>query len=116
MILKNDVRDDGTNDADLYSLIVQFKTKSNYPVNFNADKFAVYSYITSPGYLKNPNHKRDLKLYLEMYPEAEDDKKIQQALKAKSPEEKEIATSSIKKISNIDTQNSSLHHVKDERG
>jgi Xaa-Pro aminopeptidase len=101
---KNDVRDSKRNEADLYSLMVQFKTKANYPVNYNSDKYAIYAFITSPGYLENPKHKNVLERYLEYYPEAKGDIKIEEALAAVTVEEKKIIAASIQNESNLDTQ------------
>lgn len=43
----NDVRDDASNDADLYSLIETFKAKANFPPDFSASRTSIYRYITT---------------------------------------------------------------------
>ena len=52
--LPSDVRDAPGDEADLYSLLLQFKNKVDYPVDFNADKYKMYDYIKSEEFLKNP--------------------------------------------------------------
>ena len=44
---ENDVRDDASNDADLYSLIKTFKIKANFPQDFSASRTSLYRYITT---------------------------------------------------------------------
>ena len=44
---ENDVRDDASAVADLYSLIETFKTKANYPQDFYAKRTSLYRYITT---------------------------------------------------------------------
>ena len=44
---ENDVRDDASNDADLYSLIETFKIKAKYPQDFSARRSSLYRYITT---------------------------------------------------------------------
>ena len=44
---ENDVRDDASNDADLYSLIETFKDKANFPPDFSASRTSLYRYITT---------------------------------------------------------------------
>ena len=44
---ENDVRDDASAVADLYSLIEAFKTKANYPQDFYAKRTSLYRYITT---------------------------------------------------------------------
>lgn len=43
----NDIRNDASNDADLYSLIAMFKKKANYPQDFSSSKTSLYRYITT---------------------------------------------------------------------
>ncbi len=45
---KNDVRDNPSDDADLYSLIEQFKDKANVPANFNGRLNSLYSVLQDP--------------------------------------------------------------------
>ena len=44
---ENDVRDDQSNDADLYSLIQTFKNKANYSADFSASRMSLYRYIST---------------------------------------------------------------------
>lgn len=44
---ENDVRDDVSDTADLYSLIESFKTKANFPEDFSASRTSLYRYITT---------------------------------------------------------------------
>ena len=43
----DDVRDDTSNSADLYSLIQSFKEKANYPDDFSSARASLYRYITT---------------------------------------------------------------------
>lgn len=87
---KDDVRDDPNNDADLYDLILQFKYKAEYPVDFNADKYKMYDYIKSDDFLKNPQANQILRQVVNSFPEFETNEKIKAILVAKSPEEREL--------------------------
>ena len=44
---KNDVRDDASDNADLFSLIESFKQKANFPQDFSANRASLYRYITT---------------------------------------------------------------------
>ena len=44
---ENDIRDDASNDADLYSLIETFKNKAKFPSDFSAKRTSLYRYITT---------------------------------------------------------------------
>lgn len=116
---KEDIRDNQRNEADLYSLTVQFKDKINYPINYNADKYAVYNFIQSSGYLENDDHQDVLAQYLKYYSKAVGDETIKKALKAESIEEKQLIAASISMETNLDTQNlsslmASMREIKTE--
>lgn len=87
---KDDVRDNPDNDADLYDLILQFKYKAEYPVDFNADKYKMYDYIKSDDFLSNPQANQILRRVVNSFPEFESNEKIKAILIAKSPEEREL--------------------------
>ncbi len=87
---KEDVRDDPNDKADLYDLILQFKYKADYPVDFNADKYKIYEYIKSEDFLQNPQANQILRRVVNSFPEFETNEKIKAILAAKSPEEREL--------------------------
>jgi Xaa-Pro aminopeptidase len=47
--LPHDVRDDATDESDLYSLITQFRTKVKYPAGFDATRNMLYSLVRAQG-------------------------------------------------------------------
>ncbi len=88
--LPGDVRDEEGNDADLYSLLLQFKTKVDYPVDFNADKYKMYDYVKSEEFLKNPQAAQILRQLTNTFPEFASNEQIKAVLEAKSPEERKM--------------------------
>lgn len=88
--LPADVRDDEGDEADLYSLLLQFKTKVDYPVDFNADKYKLYSYIKSEEFLKNPQAAQILRQLINSFPEFAANEQIKAVLQARSPEERQL--------------------------
>lgn len=88
--LPGDVRDDAEDEADLYSLLLQFKNKVDYPVDFNADKYRIYDYIKSEEFLNNPQAAQILRRLVNSFPEFASNEKIKAILQAKSPEQREM--------------------------
>lgn len=88
--LPGDVRDDAEDEADLYSLLLQFKNKVDYPVDFNADKYRIYDYIKSEEFLNNPQAAQILRRLVNSFPEFASNEKIKAILQAKSSEQREM--------------------------
>ncbi len=88
--LPADVRDNEDDPADLYSLLLQFKNKVNYPVDFNADKYRVYDYIKSEEFLKNPQAAQILRKLVNSFPEFGSNEKIKAILEARTPEQRQM--------------------------
>lgn len=88
--LPGDVRDASADEADLYSLLLQFKTKVDYPVDFNADKYRIYDYIKSEEFLNNPQAAQILRQLANSFPEFASNEQIKAVLEARSPEERKL--------------------------
>lgn len=95
--LPSDVRDDETDDADLYSLLLQFKTRVDYPVDFNADKYKIYDYIKSEEFLNNPQAAQILRRLVNSFPEFASNEKIKAILEARTPEQREMLIDELRK-------------------
>lgn len=92
---KGDVRDEPADNADLYDLILQFKNKVNYPVDFNADKYAMYDYIKSDDFANNPQATQILRRIVGTFPEFASNEKIKAIIASKSPEERNLLISEL---------------------
>lgn len=88
--LPSDVREDEQDDADLYSLLLQFKNMVSYPVDFNADKYKLYDYIKSEEFLSNPQAAQILRRIVNSFPEFGSNEQIKAILEAKSPEQRQM--------------------------
>ncbi|WOK06040.1 aminopeptidase P N-terminal domain-containing protein [Imperialibacter roseus] len=88
--LPSDVRDAPGDEADLYSLLLQFKNKVDYPVDFNADKYKMYDYVKSEEFLKNPQAAQILRQLVNSFPDFASNDQIKAVLEAKSPEQRKL--------------------------
>lgn len=92
--LPEDVRN--TKDtADLYDLILQFKQKVRYPVDYNADVHALYQQVSQKEFLLRPDAAEEIDRLLEKQPQLRADPLWQRLVAAATPEQRLQASASL---------------------
>ena len=85
--LPTDLRD--TQDmSDLYDLILQFKKKVQYPIDYTADRHALYEEVAQKSFLTHPSAASRIEELLESCPELREDAIWQRLSTASTPEQR----------------------------
>ena len=89
-----DLRD--TKDTtDLYDLILQFKAKAHYPLDYTADKHTLYKEVSQKAFLTHPSASARIEDLLEKRPELRREPTWQYLSAARTPEQRLQAISSL---------------------
>ncbi|MDW7695564.1 aminopeptidase P N-terminal domain-containing protein [Flammeovirgaceae bacterium SG7u.111] len=100
---KNDVRDGG-DEADLFSIIEDFKSKAAYPADYDARKEEVYSMIRNSDMSNAASVARTIAYYSRVSPKLANDPNIKNYLKSETEEERKLAIASFPEPEhNLDT-------------
>ncbi|SIQ62730.1 aminopeptidase P family protein [Pontibacter lucknowensis] len=81
--LPHDVRDDAADEADLYSLLGQFKSKVKYPANFSATRSMLYGIVREHGLAQSEGVVAYIQEAMQQEPNLEADQALQGYLQAK---------------------------------
>lgn len=81
--LPHDVRDNAADEADLYSLLGQFKTKVKYPANFSATRSMLYGIVREHGLGQAEGVSVYIQEAMQREPDLKQDKPLQGYLEAK---------------------------------
>ena len=109
----NDVRNDASNDADLYSLIALFKNKVNYTEDFSSSKTSLYRYITTSDTKSSANVAQVLERSLRRNSELAKDTLLVKYKKAINEHQRmELKQLIRSRLTNLDTE--TLGYIMDE--
>jgi Xaa-Pro aminopeptidase len=78
----NDVRDDKTDSADLYDLIRDFQQKSNYPADYDAQRYSLYELLRNSGKDNGVNAAQTISNYQSYYPNLQNDPLLKEFVQA----------------------------------
>ncbi|MDX5482255.1 MAG: aminopeptidase P N-terminal domain-containing protein, partial [Hymenobacteraceae bacterium] len=95
--LPHDVRDDANDDADLYSLLDQFKRKVKVPANFDAQRHMLYSIIREQGVSQPEAAKDYLSQMMQYNPSLRQDKYLSSYLSANDARSRAKAVAAVPK-------------------
>jgi Xaa-Pro aminopeptidase len=95
--LPHDVRDDATDDADLYSLLGQFRNKVGYPANFNATRSMLYGIVRAQGLAQAEGVSAYIQEAMQREPVLQSDQALQGYLQAKDMRARTKAVAAIPK-------------------
>ncbi len=79
---QNDVRDDPNDAVDLFDLIREFKQKTNYPEDYNPERYSLYSYLQQTKPQDRGNAAQTVGNYLSYYPSLQGDTLLQEYVQA----------------------------------
>ncbi len=99
---KNDVRDNPFDNADLYSVIEQFKAKAEIPDDFSAIKNRVYQQIRSVSDADRESLRNNLARAADQYPQLQNDEVIQSFISNDGSVEEKLSI--LPPASNLDTE------------
>ena len=117
--LPNDLRN-GKDTSDLYDLVLQFKQKVQYPIDYSADLRALYQKVSQKSFLNRSDAAVQLAKLLEQRPELRQDPSWQRLASATTPEQRIQASHTLhptyKKIDPISLQQkmTTLRQIKTE--
>lgn len=101
----NDIRDDASNDADLFSLIAAFKEKAHFPIDFSSERTSIYRYISTSDVKNSANVAQILNRTLRTDKELAQDALLLQYQKAISENQRSELKQQMKaQLSNLDTK------------
>jgi Xaa-Pro aminopeptidase len=109
--LPHDVRDDAADEADLYSLLGQFRAKVNYPANFNATRSMLYGIVRAQGLAQAEGVATYIQESMQREPELKNDKPLQGYLQAK---DMRARTKAVAAIPNLKLDAFTLDQVLDQ--
>lgn len=109
--LAQDVRDDAADEADLYSLLGQFRSKVGYPSNFSATRSMLYSIVRAQGLAQAEGVSAYVQEAMQREPELKNDKPLQGYLQAK---DMRARTKAVAAIPNLKLDAFSLDQLLDE--
>ncbi|WP_026236139.1 aminopeptidase P family protein [Pontibacter roseus] len=81
--LPHDVRDDASDQADLYSLVEQFKSKVKYPTDFDATRGMLYGIVRAQGLAQADGVTAYVQEAMQQQPHLREDRHLQGYLQAK---------------------------------
>ena len=96
--LPQDVRDDAADEADLYSLLQQFRAKVGYPADFNATRSMLYGIVRAQGLAQAEGVSAYIQEAMQREPELKNDKSLQGYLQAKDMRARAKAVAAIPKL------------------
>ncbi|WP_230392200.1 aminopeptidase P family protein [Pontibacter sp. FD36] len=95
--LPHDVRDDAADEADLYSLLGQFKSKVKYPTNFSATRSMLYGIVREHGLAQSEGVVAYIQEAMQQEPNLRQDQALQGYLQAKDMRARTKAVAAIPK-------------------